>query len=156
MNAVNVIHGSKFTAIFSRLRELNGWPIQLAAVVGLVIAAVRRDRVTLALAAAGVLWTAIEIGLALHGWSGANRYLLEPAALLIVIAGYAAGRVLALAPRQERDHGGLRFASVAGSIVLVALFAGAVIPTATAGFGPRARTSPRRASPGARSCASRA
>ena len=49
--------------------------------IGFVIAAVRRDLVTLALVAAGCLWTAIEIGLALHGWSGANRYLLEPAAL---------------------------------------------------------------------------
>jgi hypothetical protein len=130
VNAVNVIHGSKFTAIFSRLRELNGWPIQIAAVVGFVIAAVRRDRVTLWLAAAAVLWTAIEIGLALHGWSGANRYLLEPAALVVVIAAYAVGRVLAFAPRRERDRGALRVATVAGSILLVAVFAAASIPTA--------------------------
>jgi hypothetical protein len=80
INAVNVIHGSKFVAILDRLRLLSGWPIEVAAVIGFVIAAVRRDLVALTLVAAGCLWTAIEIGLALHGWSGANRYLLEPAA----------------------------------------------------------------------------
>ena len=136
INAVNVIHGSKFVAILDRLRLLNGWPIEVAAAIGIVIAALRRDLVTLALVTAGCLWVAIEIGLALHGWSGANRYLLEPAALVIVLAGYATGRVLGWAPTPERDHGGLRFATVAGSILLVALFAGAVIPTASR----RART----------------
>jgi hypothetical protein len=43
---------------------------------------------------------AVEIGLALHGWSGATRYLFEPAAVCIVIAGAAVGRVLAFAPRR--------------------------------------------------------
>ena len=129
INAVNVIHGSKFVAILDRLRLLNGWPIEVAAVIGFVIAAVRRDLVALALVAAGCLWTAIEIGLALHGWSGANRYLLEPAAVAIVIAGYAAGRVLAFAPQPQRDHGALRTASVVGSIFLVALLVGSLIPT---------------------------
>src|ERR1700729_3233569 len=121
INAVNVIHGSKFVAILDRLRLLNGWPIEVAAAIGIVIAAVRRDLVTLALVTAGCLWIAIEIGLALHGWSGANRYLLEPAALVIVLAGYATGRVLGWAPTPQRDHGALRTASVVGSIFLVAL-----------------------------------
>ena len=130
INAVNVIHGSKFVAILDRLRLLNGWPIEVAAVVGSVIAAVRRDLVALALVAAGCLWTAIEIAMALHGWSGANRYLLKPAAVAIVIAGYGAGRVLAFAPPAERDHGTLRAASIFGSILLVALLAGSLVPTA--------------------------
>ena len=130
INAVNVIHGSKFVAILDRLRLLSGWPIEVAAVIGFVIAAVRRDLVALTLVAAGCLWTAIEIGLALHGWSGANRYLLEPAALAIVIAGYAAGRVLAFAARADRDHGALRVASVVASIFAVALLAGSLVPTA--------------------------
>jgi hypothetical protein len=42
----------------------------------------------------------VEIGFALHGWSGNRRYLFTPAAVMVVLAGAAVGRVLATAPRR--------------------------------------------------------
>lgn len=100
VNPVNVIHGSKFTGIIDRFTSLYELPMQLAALCGLAIAVARRDLETLGLGLAACLWVAIEIGLALHGWSGAARYLFEPAAVMVVIAGSAVGRVLAYAPRR--------------------------------------------------------
>ena len=38
----------------------------------------RRDRVTLALAAGVVCWVIVEIAFALHGWPGLPRYMFEP------------------------------------------------------------------------------
>ena len=49
INAVNVIHGSKLTGVVSRIDAPMSVAIQIAALVGIVIAAVRRDLVTLGL-----------------------------------------------------------------------------------------------------------
>jgi hypothetical protein len=100
VNPINVIHGSRFSGIIDRFFSLYALPVWLAALCGVGIAAARRDRQTLGLVGAVCLWVAIEIGLALHGWSGATRYLFEPAAVCIVIAGAAVGRVLAFAPHR--------------------------------------------------------
>ncbi len=130
VNAVNVIHGSKILGVLGRVRDLNGWPIQVAALAGIVIAIFRRDRTTLVLVGAGCLWVALEIAMALHGWSAASRYLFEPGALVIVIAGQAVGRVLAFSPSGWRDRPGLNAAGAAASWLLVALLVVALIPTA--------------------------
>jgi hypothetical protein len=42
-----------------------------------------------------LLWALIEIAFALHGWSAVPRYLIEPAAVLVVLAGALVGRALA-------------------------------------------------------------
>ena len=73
-------------------------PIELAALLAVVLAAWRRDRETLVLAAAVVLWVVIEIAFALHGWPGLARYMFEPAGILPVLAGVAVGRLLADRP----------------------------------------------------------
>lgn len=130
VNAVNVIHGNKIGAVLNRTRELSGWPLWIAAFVGLLIAAVRRDIVTLALAAAACLWVAVEIGLALHGWSAAPRYLFEPAAVMAVIAASAVGRVLAFTPRAVRNRPTLPWATAAASLAAVVVLAVTLIPTA--------------------------
>jgi hypothetical protein len=117
VNPINVIHGSKFSAIIDRFFSLYQLPVWLAALCGVGIAAARRDRQTLGLVAAVCLWVALEIGLALHGWSGATRYLFEPAAVTVVIAGSAVGRLLGFAPRRPWV---LRWV---GPVVVVALFA---------------------------------
>ncbi len=57
-----------------------------------------RDRVTLALACLAILWVAVEIAFPLHGYSAVPRYLYEPAAVMIVLAGSGVGRLLAWAP----------------------------------------------------------
>jgi hypothetical protein len=99
LNQATVIHGSKILGVISRLRSLYELPMQLAFVCGVVLAAVRRDRVTLAIAGAAVLWVAIEVGFAFHGWSAVSRYMIEPAALMVVVAAGAVGRLLAETPR---------------------------------------------------------
>lgn len=136
VNAVNVIHGSKITGVISRFTGLCTLPIEIAALVGVVLAAVRRDLVTLGLAAAACLWVVVEIALALHGWSAASRYLIEPAAVMVVIAATAVGRVLAFTPHAGRHRRLLDVATAVLSIVIIALLTAALIPTAR----QRART----------------
>jgi hypothetical protein len=98
LNQVTVIHGNKVIGVIERWRSLYELPMQLAAALGVVLAAVRRDLETLGLAAAAVLWVVIEVAFAYHGWSAVSRYLIEPAALVIVIAGGLVGRLLADGP----------------------------------------------------------
>ncbi len=99
LNQATVIHGNKILGVISRLRSLYELPMQLAFLCGLVLAAIRRDRVTLTIAGAAVLWVVIEIGFAYHGWSAVSRYMIEPAAVMVVVAAGAVGRLLAGTPR---------------------------------------------------------
>jgi hypothetical protein len=92
-----VIRGNKIVGVLSRLRGLYEPPIQLVVAFALVL--VRRDRVWLTLAGAAVLWVVIEIAFAYHGWSAVPRYLMEPAAGLVVLGAGAVGRVLAYDPQ---------------------------------------------------------
>jgi hypothetical protein len=102
LGSPNVIHGNKILGVLGRVRGLYEWPMQLAVLCTLVYAAVRRDRALLALAAAALLWVAIEIAFALHGWSAVRRYLFEPGAVLVVIAAVGVGRLLAYRPKWSR------------------------------------------------------
>jgi hypothetical protein len=122
VNSRNVVHGNKFTGVIDRFGGLDPWPTWLAAVTGIGLGLRRRDRELLALAAAACLWVAIEIAFVLHGFTGAARYLFEPAAVVVVIAGAAVGRVLAYAPRRPRGLG------LAGAVAVVALLV-ALAPT---------------------------
>ncbi|HEX3830938.1 MAG TPA: hypothetical protein VHW04_03145 [Solirubrobacteraceae bacterium] len=98
LNQVTVIHGNKVIGVIQRWRSLYELPMQLAAALGVVLAAVRRDLETLGLAAVAVLWVVIEVAFAYHGWSAVSRYMIEPAAVMIVIAGGLVGRLLADGP----------------------------------------------------------
>ena len=89
----------------------------------MAIAIVRRDRATLALAAGVCAWVIVEIAFALHGWPGLGRYMYEPAAVLIAIAGVGIGRLLIDPPRISRVAGW-------AGIALVAVFALALVPPA--------------------------
>jgi hypothetical protein len=85
-----------------RFLDLHQFPLELAALLGVVLAASRRqwpDRVTLVLAGGVVGWVIIEIAFALHGWPGLARYMFEAAGLMIVLAGVCVGRLLADPPR---------------------------------------------------------
>ncbi len=130
LNSANVIHGNKIIGVISRFRSLCGLPVQIAALVGIVIAIVRRDRATLTLAALGCLWIAVEIAFALHGWSGVSRYLIEPAAVMVVLAGTAVGRVLAFSPASVGGRRVLSWATAPASVIVVAVLAAALVPTA--------------------------
>jgi hypothetical protein len=124
LNPANVIHGNKFTGVVGRLVDLYTLPLQVAVGLALILAAALRDRVWLLLAAAAALWVAVETAFALHGWSAERRYLFEPAAVLVVLAGAAVGRALAFAP--PASPGALRWGGPAAVAILVA----ALIPTA--------------------------
>jgi hypothetical protein len=117
LNQATVIHGNKILGVISRLRSLYELPMQLAFVCGVALAAVRRDRVTLAIAGSAVLWVAIEVGFAYHGWSAVSRYMIEPAAVMVVVAAGAVGRLLAETPRLVI----LRLAGPAAVVVLLVM-----------------------------------
>jgi hypothetical protein len=93
------LHSNKVLGTIDRFTALNYFPIELAAVVAVAIAAFRRNLVVLTLAAATVLWVAIEIAFTLHGFPGVPRYLFEPAGVTATLGGVAVGWVLADAPR---------------------------------------------------------
>lgn len=95
LGQATVIHGSKPVGVLERLRTLTELPVQIAVGASLVLLAVRRNRRALALLAAATLWTVVEIAFALHGWSAVQRYLIEPGAVLIVLAGAGVGTALA-------------------------------------------------------------
>jgi hypothetical protein len=85
-----------------RFLDLHQLPLELAALLGVALAAWRRgwaDRVTLVLAGGVVGWVIIEIAFALHGWPGLPRYMFEAAGVTIVLAGVCVGRLLADPPR---------------------------------------------------------
>ncbi len=85
---------SKISCTGDRFLALDYLPIQLAALLAVVLAALRRNRVVLALGGAVVLWVVVEIAFALHGFPGVPRYLFEPAALTGVLAGIMFGWLL--------------------------------------------------------------
>jgi hypothetical protein len=93
------LHGNKVIGTINRFTALTYLPVQLAALLALVWAALRRDRTVLILGAGAALWVVVEIAFALHGWPGVSRYLFEPAGVMITLAGVAVGWLLLDAPR---------------------------------------------------------
>jgi hypothetical protein len=126
------LQNNRFFGTIGRFLDLHVAPVQLAAVLAMGLAVLRRDRTLLLLGAGVVLWVLVEAAFALHGWPAVPRYLFEPAALMCVLAGVAVGRViLDLPPLLARARP--RFSpQVAGwaTGVLVLVFAGTMVPTA--------------------------
>jgi hypothetical protein len=122
-NSANALHGDKISGVIGRLLHLYEWPMLLAVLAGIVLAARARDRRLLLLAGAASIWVVVEIAFALHGWSAVPRYLFEPAAVLIVIGGVGVGRLLAAGALSSR------IAAWAGPLLVVVLVA-ALLPAA--------------------------
>jgi hypothetical protein len=93
-DSVNAVHGARIPGVLQRFITLAPMPIELAALAGLGIAVVRRDRTTLALAGGVVLWVCIEIVFALHGWSAVRRYMFPAGAVTVAIGGAGVGWLL--------------------------------------------------------------
>jgi hypothetical protein len=123
LNSPNALHGNKIVGVIGRFDGLNVLPVQLAALCGLALALARRDRATVLVAAAAVLWVAIEIAFALHGWSAVPRYMYEAGAVVVVVAGTGVGRLLATA---ESPRAMVRWIGPVAVVILVA----ALVPTA--------------------------
>jgi hypothetical protein len=113
-----------------RFLDLHYWPLEVAALLGVALAAWRRsrvDRVTLALAGCVVAWVVLEIAFVLHGWPGVPRYMFEAAGVTVVLAGVFVGRVLADPPRLGAVSGG---AATAVGAVAVGLLVIGLAPSA--------------------------
>jgi hypothetical protein len=116
-----------------RFLDLYATPLEIAALLSLVWAALRRDRTVLLLGAGGVAWVVIEVAFSLHGWPGLGRYMFGAGAVMVVLAGVLVGWLLAdLAPLVA---GRLRLPKLATAsswlgIVLVAGLVGSLIPAA--------------------------
>jgi hypothetical protein len=123
LNSVNAIHGNKLIGVPRRVLGLYEPPMQIAAGLAIAFAAVIRDKVWLTLAGLALVWVAIEIAFALHGWSAVTRYLFEPEAVFVVLAGAGLGRVLAAG---SPTSVGARLGGVAIAAVLI----GSLIPVA--------------------------
>src|ERR1700722_11962739 len=87
LNQHTAIHGSKIVGVLRRWRNLYELPMQLAFLAGVAVAIWRRDR---RLPAGG--------GPARGGGRAGSRYLIEPAAVCIVVAGALVGQLLGGAP----------------------------------------------------------
>ena len=125
-----------------RFLDLYSTPLEIAALLSLVVAALKRDLVTLVLGAGAVAWVVIEVAFSLHGWPGLGRYMFPAAAVMVVVAAVLVGRILAdlpawLAARLPalRASG----AGLAAAIVLTAVLVGTLVPSAVS----RARTEHR-------------
>ncbi|MEO8969689.1 MAG: hypothetical protein ABI355_18780 [Solirubrobacteraceae bacterium] len=88
------LHQNKIVGITDRYLALDILPVQLAALIALGFAGLRRNRTVLALSGCVALWVVIEIAFALHGFPGVPRYLFEAAGLTGVLAGIGVGCLL--------------------------------------------------------------
>ena len=117
-----------------RFLDLHETPLELAALVSLCWAAIRRDRVTLALAAGAVGWVVVEIAFSLHGWPGLGRYMFPAAGAMVVIAAVLVGRLLSAfeLPARGRSFaaGGWRTPAVVGGAVLAVVLVVSLVPAA--------------------------
>jgi hypothetical protein len=119
LDSTNAIPGDRLSLMISGFAGLYELPMQLAVLFALAFAVVRRDRTWLVLAGAALVWLATEAALALHGWNPSFRYMFAPAAVLIVLAGAAIGRTLAI----TSGHTLLRLATVGALAALVVTLA---------------------------------
>jgi hypothetical protein len=124
LHSPNALHGNKITGVIGRFFGLYELPMWVAALVGLALAVARRDRVLPVLAGAAALWVVVEIVLAFRGFSAVARYLIDPAAVAVVIAGTAVGWVLAGTSRFPR-------LSTGAGLVAVAILVATLVPGAT-------------------------
>jgi hypothetical protein len=119
LGSTRTLPGSPISRVPGNFLSLYELPMKSAVLCAVVLAAARRERTWLLLAGSALVWLATWAALALHGWNPSARYLFEPAAVLIVLAGAAVGWVLANAPR----HTVLRWAAVTAVIGLVVALA---------------------------------
>lgn len=117
------IKGEPVLPVLRRWLTYYEWPMQAAAALGIVVGLVRRDGRVIVLTAATALWLVVEMAFAAHGFSAVARYMIEPAAVMIVVAGY--GIAQALAGPGERSPRAWRWtAGLAGPLLALGLIVG--------------------------------
>jgi hypothetical protein len=88
------LHSNKFYGTIDRFFDLHELAVWLAGLLAVGIAALRRELFPLLLALGALVWLAVEVAFVLRGYPGVPRYLFEPVAMVCVLAGVFAGRVL--------------------------------------------------------------
>ena len=114
---------------FTPLHSLSMW---IAAAVGLALGGLRRNRVVVLLAAASVLWVAVEIGLALDSLPVLPRFMFEAAAIAAVLSGVGVGAAAVELARLRAGPGMVRWGS---ALLAVGAAAGLLVPVAIARVG---------------------
>jgi hypothetical protein len=140
-NSPRAIHGNKVTGVITRFHQLQGTTVWIASLLAIAVAAFRRNRTVLVLAAGAVFWVLIEIAFALHGWPAVPRYLFEPGAVFSVLAGVFIGWLILELPgllaAPVRRVGASRISSPLatrlgawGTVIVLAVIAGTMFGTA--------------------------
>jgi hypothetical protein len=119
--------GNLVIASFHRFTGLTYLPVQLGALVAIVMAWRRKNWLVLLVAASAVIWVLTETALDLKGLPGQPRYIFEPAALEGSLAGIAIGWLLIEAKRAT-TRGLIRI----GALVAVAAALIPMVPAAVA------------------------
>jgi hypothetical protein len=132
LKSPRALHQSKILGTLDRFLDLHELPVQLAALLAIGLAVVRRQRAILLIAAAAAIWVIVELAFVLHGWPGVPRYLFEPVGVMVVLAGTAIGRILVdlpalgtrILPRLSPVMGSF------GAILIVAAISASLLPAA--------------------------
>jgi hypothetical protein len=117
------LHHGRVLGTIDRFLDLHETALGLLALLSVGLALLRRDWVTLTIAAGAAAWVILEIAFALHGWPGLPRYMFAAAGVMVVIAAVGVGRLLAAPPRIAGAAG------VAG-IALVTIAIASLVPPA--------------------------
>jgi len=116
-----------------RFLDLYATPLEVAALLSLLWAAIRRDVTVLLLGAGAAAWVVIEIAFSLHGWPGLGRYMFGAAAVMVVLAAVLVGRLLTdlgpLVAARLRQPTLVRASSWVG-VVLAAALVASLVPAA--------------------------
>ena len=129
-NSPRALHGNKIYGVIDRFLDLHEWPLQVAALLAFVHAAYRRERATVAIGLAAIVWVLVEIAFALHGWPAVPRYLFEPTAVVAVLAGIGVGRLLAVPARLPSAPQWARSARRWAGVVIPVALVGSLVPAA--------------------------
>jgi hypothetical protein len=120
---VRALKHDRVFGTIDRFLDMHETALELAALLAIGWAALRRDRRLLTLGGAMAAWVVVEIAFALHGWPGLQRYMYEAGAVMVVLAAVAVGWLVAeLASRRVA----IRIAAPGLAAVIVA----ALVPAA--------------------------
>ena len=119
------LKNNQLVGTIRRFHEMQYLPVWIAAALAVVLAAVRRNRIVLALGVGVVAWLIVEIAFAYHGWPALPRYMFEAAGVVAVLAGVAVGWLLRDVPRIVRGAPAWAGAVVA-AVLVIAMIPGAV------------------------------
>jgi hypothetical protein len=97
-NSPRQIHGNKIAGTLSRFHDLEANTVWVAAALAILLAALGRVRMVLALAGGALLWLLIEIGFSVGGFPSVPRYMFEPGAVVAVLAGVFIGWLILWLP----------------------------------------------------------